>query len=289
MSKTVSPTTEGCIYDALSTTLLEDDSTPLYYLHDPLAFPQVIANGSGGVVETYTYDPYGNLLGSTGSDPNRLGFASGDNTDAETGFLYLVTRIYEPANVQFLSVDPDLAETGQPYAFTGDDPLNATDPLGLAPTFAQVIANPSLIKGWSPNRILKAFGKTKGLRLSRLSRGSAKGQGLKLNEENDEGTDVTDRSISYHPPAVGHHVEEFPEGYYKVSSGNGGTVRLPASRPTGALPIPGDNTDGFGHTLPSNFNPSTTYDPLNDDPPVPTTGFWGMLRDGFFGGGDDDG
>jgi hypothetical protein len=31
-----------------------------------------------------------------------------------------------------LSVDPDLAETGQPYAFTGDDPLNATDPLGLA-------------------------------------------------------------------------------------------------------------------------------------------------------------
>ena len=33
---------------------------------------------------------------------------------------------------QFLSVDPDLAETGQPYAFTGDDPLNATDPLGLS-------------------------------------------------------------------------------------------------------------------------------------------------------------
>jgi predicted GIY-YIG superfamily endonuclease len=30
-----------------------------------------------------------------------------------------------------LSVDPDVAETGQPYAFTGDDPLNATDPLGL--------------------------------------------------------------------------------------------------------------------------------------------------------------
>jgi len=24
-----------------------------------------------------------------------------------------------------------VAETGQPYAFTGDDPLNATDPLGL--------------------------------------------------------------------------------------------------------------------------------------------------------------
>ena len=40
-------------------------------------------------------------------------------------------RYYDPATDQFLSVDPDLAETGQPYAFTGDNPLNATDPLGL--------------------------------------------------------------------------------------------------------------------------------------------------------------
>jgi hypothetical protein len=30
-----------------------------------------------------------------------------------------------------LSVDPDVAATGQPYAFVGDDPVNGTDPLGL--------------------------------------------------------------------------------------------------------------------------------------------------------------
>jgi uncharacterized protein RhaS with RHS repeats len=42
-----------------------------------------------------------------------------------------VDRYYDPATDQFLSVDPDLAATGQPYAFTGDDPLNKTDPLGL--------------------------------------------------------------------------------------------------------------------------------------------------------------
>jgi hypothetical protein len=42
-----------------------------------------------------------------------------------------VDRYYDPTTDQFLSVDPDLAETGQPYAFTGDDPLNKTDPLGL--------------------------------------------------------------------------------------------------------------------------------------------------------------
>jgi hypothetical protein len=42
-----------------------------------------------------------------------------------------VDRYYDPSTDQFLTVDPDLAETGQAYAFTGDDPLNATDPLGL--------------------------------------------------------------------------------------------------------------------------------------------------------------
>jgi hypothetical protein len=30
-----------------------------------------------------------------------------------------------------LSVDPDVMETGEPYAFTDNDPLNMTDPLGL--------------------------------------------------------------------------------------------------------------------------------------------------------------
>jgi hypothetical protein len=43
-----------------------------------------------------------------------------------------VDRYYDPSTDQFISVDPDVAETGQPYAFTGDDPLNETDPLGLS-------------------------------------------------------------------------------------------------------------------------------------------------------------
>ncbi len=47
-----------------------------------------------------------------------------------------VDRYYDPASGQFLTVDPDVAETGQPYAFTGDDPLNATDPLGLHSVYA---------------------------------------------------------------------------------------------------------------------------------------------------------
>jgi hypothetical protein len=43
---------------------------------------------------------------------------------------FLIDRYYDPATDEFLSVDPMLSVTGQPYAFTSDDPINATDPLG---------------------------------------------------------------------------------------------------------------------------------------------------------------
>lgn len=47
-----------------------------------------------------------------------------------------VGRYYDPQTGQFLSVDSLVNETGQPYAYTGDDPVNGIDPLGLCwPSF----------------------------------------------------------------------------------------------------------------------------------------------------------
>jgi hypothetical protein len=45
----------------------------------------------------------------------------------------IINRYYDPATDQFLSIDPDVAKTDQPYIFTNDDPLNAEDPLGDDP------------------------------------------------------------------------------------------------------------------------------------------------------------
>jgi hypothetical protein len=42
-----------------------------------------------------------------------------------------VARWYDPGTGQFMSVDPDLADTDQPYAYAGDDPVNESDPSGL--------------------------------------------------------------------------------------------------------------------------------------------------------------
>jgi hypothetical protein len=48
-----------------------------------------------------------------------------------------VDRYYDPTTDQFLSVDQYVGETGEPYAFTGDDPLNCTDPTGTVTTGVQ--------------------------------------------------------------------------------------------------------------------------------------------------------
>ncbi|MFZ0666254.1 MAG: RHS repeat-associated core domain-containing protein [Acidimicrobiales bacterium] len=42
-----------------------------------------------------------------------------------------INRYYDPATGQFLSVDPLVDETEQPYEYAGDDPVNGSDPTGL--------------------------------------------------------------------------------------------------------------------------------------------------------------
>jgi hypothetical protein len=44
----------------------------------------------------------------------------------------VVNRYYDPTSDQFMSIDPDVATTDQPYVFTNDNPLNSTDPLGMS-------------------------------------------------------------------------------------------------------------------------------------------------------------
>ncbi len=58
-----------------------------------------------------------------------FGYA-GEYTDP-TGLIYLRNRYYDTATAQFLSVDPIVDVTGEPYSYAGANPLQNTDPLGL--------------------------------------------------------------------------------------------------------------------------------------------------------------
>ncbi|MGO8862227.1 MAG: RHS repeat-associated core domain-containing protein, partial [Acidimicrobiales bacterium] len=83
---------------------------------------------SGGSVETGGLTATQTSINSNYVATTPFGFGGG-YTDA-TGLIYLVHRYYDPVTGQFLSIDPDLATTNQPYAYVGDDPVNGSDPSG---------------------------------------------------------------------------------------------------------------------------------------------------------------
>jgi RHS repeat-associated protein len=87
----------------------------MWGFHDRTQGSDQADDGSTAGQDAYTYDAYGNLVGSTGSDTKPFGFA-GAYPDVETGFLYLENRYDDPGTGQFLTVDPDVDETGKPYA-----------------------------------------------------------------------------------------------------------------------------------------------------------------------------
>jgi RHS repeat-associated protein len=115
----------------LTTVLIGVPVRPVLYYHaDQLGSIRALTDGGGVVRGTFTYDPYGNLTASTGTWSTPFGFA-GEYQDAETGFIYLRARYYDPATAQFLTRDPALATTRAPYAYVAGNPLNARDPSGL--------------------------------------------------------------------------------------------------------------------------------------------------------------
>jgi RHS repeat-associated protein len=101
----------------------------LYLHHDQQGSTRLVTKSTGKTETTYTYTPYGTTANKTGTASTPLLY-DGQYTSTDTGLIYLRAREYDPATAQFLSVDPALEETGEPYTYTEDNPLNAGDPSG---------------------------------------------------------------------------------------------------------------------------------------------------------------
>ncbi len=121
-------------------------STPSYYLYDALGSVRGVLSATGGYTG-YSYDPYGAVTSGNTPTTDYFGFA-GEYTDAETGFEYLQARYYDPATGQFISVDPLKDLTGQPYAYTSDNPLSASDPTGLDCGLLQLVQGQCRLPTW---------------------------------------------------------------------------------------------------------------------------------------------
>jgi RHS repeat-associated protein len=101
-----------------------------YYHHDVLgSTTAATVPGMNGPAEIYTYSEFGAT--SSGSLTYRFG---GYRYDAETSLYYVHARYYSPALGRFLQTDPaGLSGGTNLYAYVGNDPINLTDPSGLAP------------------------------------------------------------------------------------------------------------------------------------------------------------
>ena len=96
-----------------------------------------IVDGSRNVVASYSYDPWGKLLSSSGTlaNVNPLRYR-GYYYDSETGFYYLQSRYYDPEIGRFINADSyastdatGLLSTNM-FAYCENDPVNRSDPTG---------------------------------------------------------------------------------------------------------------------------------------------------------------
>ncbi|MEH1169914.1 RHS repeat-associated core domain-containing protein [Micromonospora sp. CPCC 205539] len=108
-----------------------------FYVLDGLGSVVGLIKHDGAVAASYTYDPYGNVVKSSGGtdevEENALGFAGGLRHDDLTK---MGKRWYDPATGRFTQQDR-LNLIGDPangnrYAYAGANPVTNVDPAGLA-------------------------------------------------------------------------------------------------------------------------------------------------------------
>lgn len=86
---------------------------------------------------TYTYDPYGNTLGASGSSAAANPWRYSGGYDDGNGLIKFGTRFYDPTLGRWTQKDPLAGSINNPgsmnrYAYVGGDPCNRLDPSGYA-------------------------------------------------------------------------------------------------------------------------------------------------------------
>jgi len=134
------------VYDDRDNLLMRfeyaDDRVPLsmrkgamtYYLsYDPVGSLRLVADETGDVVKSITYDAFGNIV----LDTNPLfdipfGFGGGFY-DKDTGLTRFGYRDYDPPTGRWTAKDPIFFAGGNMdlYGYVINDPVNLIDPLGL--------------------------------------------------------------------------------------------------------------------------------------------------------------
>lgn len=112
---------------------VQQDTTASFYHADGLGSIVALTNTAGAVVQTYSYDSFGNVT-PTGTITQPYAF-TGREYDYETGLYFYHARYYDPKAGRFVMKDPIGFDGGDVnlYGYVGSNPVNFTDSLGLRP------------------------------------------------------------------------------------------------------------------------------------------------------------
>ena len=111
-----------------------------YYASDQVNSTRAVTNGSGTVVYSVAYDPYGGIQKTWGTPTYTPSLKfSGKERDAESGLDYFGARYHASFYYRFLSADPIINRQdalGNPqlwnlYSFCRDSPIAYWDPNGM--------------------------------------------------------------------------------------------------------------------------------------------------------------
>ena len=129
--------TAKCVYTIGADLVSQErDGKVSVYLYDGHGSVVGLANESGVVTDTYSYDAFGNLLKSTGSTANSYRYC-GEQFDSTTGLYYLRARYMDTSTGRFISQDTYAGSTADPislhkYLYANSNPVMYTDPSGYS-------------------------------------------------------------------------------------------------------------------------------------------------------------
>ena len=157
------------VYDENNQPLaMKYNNTLYYYVLNAQGDVVRIVNSSRSVVASYTYDPWGKIISSSGTlaDINPLRYR-GYYYDSETGFYYLQSRYYDPEigrfinAVSYASTDATGLLSTNMFAYCENNPAMRIDPTGelfwdildvfmAALSWDDFLESPSLVNlGWA--------------------------------------------------------------------------------------------------------------------------------------------
>jgi RHS repeat-associated protein len=127
-------TTTKYLYSLGTRPLAQNATAWEYLLPDALGSVRQIASTNGYINRTQDYEPYGSVLGSSGSGASTYGF-TGEERD-QSGLIFLRARYMQPRLGIFLARDPWSGDQLRPgslngYSYVEGNPVNAADPTGL--------------------------------------------------------------------------------------------------------------------------------------------------------------